>query len=86
MPYHRLIRHRGDDGSHKIGTTKRGIGPLTQINQSGRGLGLMDAAAGTTALDDYQERHWKKLLQLAALDPEVADQYIEYADACALMY
>jgi len=78
------IRHRRIDAELKIGTTKRELVRLTQINQSGRDSGIRldgcSRAARTTGRL-LIERHTEKVLQLAALDPEVvADQYIEYAD------
>lgn len=89
MPYHRLIDQASEDrrGSHKIGTTKRGIGPTYADKSERTGirvLDLMDAA------ELREQLHWtityknvilEKLYNLPPLDPEVViDQYLEYAD------
>ena len=89
MPYHRLIDQASEEqrGSHKIGTTKRGIGPTYADKSERTGirvLDLMDAA------ELREQLHWtinhknvilEKLYNLPPLDPEqVIDQYLEYAD------
>ena len=89
MPYHRLIDQASEEqrGSHKIGTTKRGIGPTYADKSERTGirvLDLMDAEGLRELLHrtiDYKNVILEKLYNLPPLDPEaVIDEYLEYAD------
>ncbi len=89
MPYHRIIDQASEErrGSHKIGTTKRGIGPTYADKSERTGirvLDLMDAAELREQLQwtiNYKNVILEKLYNLPPLDPEVViDQYLAYAD------
>lgn len=89
MPYHRLIDQASEEqrGSHKIGTTKRGIGPTYADKSERTGirvLDLMDAEGLRELLHrtiDYKNVILEKLYNLPPLDSEaVIDEYLEYAD------
>ena len=89
MPYHRLIDQASEEqrGNHKIGTTKRGIGPTYADKSERTGirvLDLMDAEGLRELLHrtiDYKNVILEKLYNLPPLDPEaVIDEYLEYAD------
>ncbi|OUC12611.1 MAG: adenylosuccinate synthase [Alkalinema sp. CACIAM 70d] len=89
MPYHRILDRAAEErrGSHKIGTTGRGIGPTyaDKSERSGvRVVDLMDA-------ESFKEQvRWavasknvllEKLYDLPPLDPEeVIQEYLAYAD------
>jgi len=89
MPYHRLIDQASEErrGSHKIGTTGRGIGPTYADKSERTGIRILE-------LMDPEELHeqlsWtiksknvilEKLYNLPPLDPEqVIAEYLEYAD------
>jgi adenylosuccinate synthase len=89
MPYHLLIEQALEKrrGSHKIGTTGRGIGP-TYVDKSERTgirvLDLMDAAGLRQQIHsaiNYKNVVLEKLYNLPPLNPEeVIDQYLEYAE------
>jgi len=89
MPYHRLIDQASEErrGSHKIGTTGRGIGP-TYADKSERigirMLDLMDQQGLHEQLEwtiNYKNVILEKLYNLPPLDPqEVIDQYLGYAE------
>ena len=89
MPYHRMIDQAAEEqrGNHKIGTTKRGIGPTYADKSERTGIrmiNLMDP-------DGLREQlHWtishknvllEKLYDLPPLDPEtVIEEYLGYAE------
>ena len=89
MPYHRLIDKASEErrGSHKIGTTGRGIGPTYADKSERTGIRVLDLVETN---DLHQKLEWtinyknvllEKLYNLPPLDPkEVIAQYIKYAD------
>ena len=89
MPYHRLIDQASEErrGSHKIGTTGRGIGPTYADKSERTGIRVLDLMDPDALRDQL---HWtinhknvilEKLYNLPPLDPkQVIDQYLEYAD------
>lgn len=89
MPYHRLIDQASEErrGSHKIGTTGRGIGP-TYADKSERTsirmLDLMNADGLRQQLEwtiSYKNTILEKLYNLPPLDTEaVISEYLEYAE------
>jgi adenylosuccinate synthase len=89
MPYHRMIDQASEErrGTHKIGTTGRGIGP-TYADKSERigirVLDLMDPDALRKQLNwtiNYKNVILEKLYNLPPLDPEtVIEQYLVYAE------
>lgn len=89
MPYHRLIDRASEErrGSHKIGTTGRGIGP-TYADKSERigirVLDLMDPDGLQKQLKwtiDYKNVILEKLYNLPPLDAEqVIQEYLGYAE------
>jgi adenylosuccinate synthase len=89
MPYHRLIDKASEErrGSHKIGTTGRGIGPTYADKSERTGirvLDLMDSKGLHEQLEwtiNYKNVILEKLYNLPPLDPkEVIEQYLGYAD------
>lgn len=89
MPYHRLIDQASEErrGTHKIGTTGRGIGPTYADKSERTGirvLDLMDPAALRKQLNwtiNYKNAILEKLYELPPLDPEtVIEQYLIYAE------
>lgn len=89
MPYHRMIDQASEErrGTHKIGTTGRGIGPTYADKSERTGirvLDLMDAVGLRKQLQwavNYKNVILEKLYNLPPLDPEaVISQYLEYAD------
>ena len=89
MPYHRLIDQASEErrGNHKIGTTKRGIGPTYADKSERIGIrvvDLMDTDGMRKKLRwtvEYKNAILEKLYNLAPLDPDaVIDEYLEYAD------
>jgi adenylosuccinate synthase len=89
MPYHRMIDQASEErrGTHKIGTTGRGIGPTYADKSERTGirvLDLMDAVGLRKQLHwavNYKNVILEKLYNLPLLDPEaVIEQYLEYAD------
>lgn len=89
MPYHRLIDQAAEAlrGSHKIGTTGRGIGPTYADKSERTGirvLDLMDAEGLRKQLRwavTYKNSLLEKFYGLPALDPEVViEQYLAYAE------
>lgn len=89
MPYHRLIDQASEErrGSHKIGTTGRGIGPTYADKSERTGiriLDLMDTEGLQKQLEwtiDYKNVILEKLYNLPPLDAgEVIDQYLGYAE------
>ncbi|OUL25155.1 adenylosuccinate synthase [Nostoc sp. RF31YmG] len=89
MPYHRLIDQASEErrGSHKIGTTGRGIGPTYADKSERTGirvLDLMDPQGLRDQLEwtiNYKNAILEKLYNLPPLDPEeVIDEYLGYAE------
>lgn len=89
MPYHRLIDQASEErrGNHKIGTTKRGIGPTYADKSERTGIrvtDLMEPEALKKQLRwtvNYKNVILEKLYELPPLDPdEVIEQYLEYAE------
>ncbi|MBE9004272.1 adenylosuccinate synthase [Fortiea sp. LEGE XX443] len=89
MPYHRLIDKASEErrGSHKIGTTGRGIGPTYADKSERTGirvLDLMDSKGLREQLEwtiNYKNVLLEKLYNLPPLDPkQVIDEYLGYAD------
>ncbi len=89
MPYHRLIDQASEErrGSHKIGTTGRGIGPTYADKSERTGirmLDLMDQQGLRKQLEwtiNYKNVILEKLYNLPPLDPKkVIDQYLGYAE------
>ncbi len=89
MPYHRLIDQASEErrGTHKIGTTGRGIGPTYADKSERIGIrvvDLMDAEVLRKQLNwtiNYKNAILEKLYNLPPLDPAtVIDQYLNYAE------
>lgn len=89
MPYHRFIDQASEEkrGEHKIGTTKRGIGPTYADKSERTGirvLDLLDPEGLRKQLKwavNYKNAVLEKLYNLPPLDPEaVIAQYLQYAD------
>jgi len=89
MPYHRLIDNAAEErrGSHKIGTTKRGIGPTYADKSERTGLrmlDLMDAEGLRETLEwtiPYKNEILERMYGLPPLDVEaVLAQYLAFAD------
>ncbi|WP_204104287.1 MULTISPECIES: adenylosuccinate synthase [Spirulina sp. CCY15215] len=89
MPYHRLIDQASEEkrGKHKIGTTKRGIGPTYADKSERAGIRIIDLldAAGLPKLlrrsVKAKNEVLEKLYNLEPLNPEdVIAQYLKYAD------
>ncbi len=89
MPYHRLIDQASEErrGSHKIGTTGRGIGPTYADKSERTGirvLDLMDPDGLREQLEwtiNYKNVILEKLYNLPPLDAqEVIKQYLGYAE------
>ncbi|MFQ4141667.1 adenylosuccinate synthase [Chlorogloeopsis sp. ULAP02] len=89
MPYHRLIDQASEErrGSHKIGTTGRGIGPTYADKSERTGiriLDLMDSEGLRKQLEwtiNYKNVILEKLYNLPLLDPQkVIDEYLAYAE------
>ncbi len=89
MPYHRLIDRASEEhrGTHKIGTTGRGIGPTYADKSERTGIRVIDMMHSDTL---RKQLHWTinhkngildKLYGLPPLDVEaVTAEYLEYAD------
>lgn len=89
MPYHRLIDQASEErrGTHKIGTTGRGIGPTYADKSERTGIrviDLMDPDSLRKKLRwtvEYKNVILEKLYDLPPLDPAaVIDEYLGYAD------
>ncbi|MBD2337000.1 adenylosuccinate synthase [Calothrix sp. FACHB-156] len=89
MPYHRLIDQASEErrGSHKIGTTGRGIGPTYADKSERTGirvLDLMDPDGLRDQLEwtiNYKNAILEKLYNLPPLNPEeVIQEYLGYAE------
>jgi adenylosuccinate synthase len=89
MPYHRLIDRASEEqrGSHKIGTTGRGIGPTYADKSERTGirvLDLMDSQGLREQLEwtiNHKNVILEKLYNIPPLDPQkVIDEYLGYAE------
>ena len=88
MPYHRLIDNASEErrGDHKIGTTKRGIGPTYADKSERTGIRIIDLMDSDGMRKqvrwtvEYKNVILEKLYNLPPLDPaEVVEEYLEYA-------
>lgn len=89
MPYHRMIDQAAEErrGSHKIGTTKRGIGPTYADKSERTGIRIIDLM-DADAFGEQMQRTianknviLEKLYDLPPLNAnEVIDEYLAYAD------
>ena len=89
MPYHRLIDQASEEqrGTHKLGTTGRGIGPTYADKSERTGiriLDLMDPIGLREQLEwtiNYKNEVLSKLYNIPPLDPQaVIADYLEYAE------
>ncbi|MBW4661984.1 MAG: adenylosuccinate synthase [Drouetiella hepatica Uher 2000/2452] len=89
MPYHRLIDQASEErrGEHKIGTTKRGIGPTYADKSERTGIRMVDLMESDHMKKqlrwtiNYKNVILEKLYGLSPLDPEeVIAEYQVYAD------
>lgn len=90
MPYHRLIDQASEErrGSHKIGTTKRGIGPTYADKSERTGIRIIDLVDNLEGMRkqlrwtvEYKNAILEKLYDLPPLNPEtVIEEYIGYAE------
>ncbi|MCC5627484.1 adenylosuccinate synthase [Nostoc sphaeroides] len=89
MPYHRLIDQASEErrGSHKIGTTGRGIGPTYADKSERIGIRVLDLMNPDELREqlewtiNYKNVILEKLYNLPPLDPqEVIEQYLGYAE------
>ena len=89
MPYHRMIDQAAEEqrGNHKIGTTRRGIGPTYADKSERTGIRIIDLMNAEGFREQLQ---WtiadknvilEKLYNLPPLDPEaVCQEYLGYAE------
>jgi adenylosuccinate synthase len=89
MPYHRLIDRASEErrGTHKIGTTGRGIGPTYADKSERTGIRVVDLMNPDMLRKQlnwtiaYKNVILEKLYDLPPLDAEaVITEYLEYAD------
>jgi adenylosuccinate synthase len=89
MPYHRLIDQASEErrGSHKIGTTGRGIGPTYADKSERTGIRVLDLMNPDGLREqlewtiNYKNVILEKLYNLPPLDAqEVIEQYLGYAE------
>lgn len=89
MPYHRVIDNASEErrGNHKIGTTKRGIGPTYADKSERTGIRIIDLMDPDGLRKqvrwtvEYKNAILEKLYNLPPLDPaEVVEEYLEYAE------
>ncbi|MBW4652751.1 MAG: adenylosuccinate synthase [Kaiparowitsia implicata GSE-PSE-MK54-09C] len=89
MPYHRLIDQASEEkrGSHKIGTTGRGIGPTYADKSERTGIRIVDLMLQDDLVKqlrwtvNYKNVILEKLYDLPPLDPEaVIEEYLGYAE------
>jgi adenylosuccinate synthase len=89
MPYHRTIDLAAEEvrGSHKIGTTGRGIGPTYADKSERMGIRIQDMMDESTFRElvawtiERKNDILQKLYNLPPLDPkQVADEYLGYAE------
>jgi adenylosuccinate synthase len=88
MPYHRMIDQASEErrGDHKIGTTKRGIGPTYADKSERTGIRVIDLMDDKSLKKklrwtvEYKNVILEKLYDLPRLDPEaVIEEYLVYA-------
>ncbi|MEH1837905.1 MAG: adenylosuccinate synthase [Nostoc sp.] len=89
MPYHRLIDQASEErrGSHKIGTTGRGIGPTYADKSERTGIRVLDLMNPDGLREqlewtiNYKNVILEKLYNLPPLNPqEVIEEYLGYAE------
>lgn len=89
MPYHRLIDQASEErrGSHRIGTTGRGIGPTYADKSERTGIRMIDLMDPNGLVEqlrwtiNYKNAILEKLYDLPPLDPEaVIAEYQGYAE------
>jgi adenylosuccinate synthase len=89
MPYHRLIDQASEErrGSHKIGTTGRGIGPTYADKSERTGIRVLDLMNPDELREqlewtiNYKNLLLEKLYNLPPLDAqEVIEEYLGYAE------
>ena len=89
MPYHRMIDQASEErrGTHKIGTTKRGIGPTYADKSERTGVRILDLMDADSLRDilawtiPLKNEILERLYNLPPLDPEeVAQVYLQYAE------
>lgn len=89
MPYHCMIDQASEErrGSHKIGTTKRGIGPTYADKSERTGVRILDLMDADSLRDilawtiPLKNEILERLYDLPPLDPEeVARVYLQYAE------
>ncbi|MCC5656768.1 adenylosuccinate synthase [Nostoc sp. XA010] len=89
MPYHRLIDQASEErrGSHKIGTTGRGIGPTYADKSERTGIRVLDLMNPDELREqlewtiNYKNVILEKLYNLPPLNPqEVIEEYLGYAE------
>ncbi|MCL6755219.1 adenylosuccinate synthase [Nostoc sp. CCCryo 231-06] len=89
MPYHRMIDQASEErrGSHKIGTTGRGIGPTYADKSERTGIRVLDLMNPDELREqlewtiNYKNVILEKLYNLPPLDAqEVIEQYLRYAE------
>ncbi len=89
MPYHRLIDKASEErrGTHRIGTTGRGIGPTYADKSERTGIRIIDLVDVDSLRKklrwtvNYKNVILEKLYDLPPLDPEaVIEEYLVYAD------
>lgn len=89
MPYHRMIDQASEErrGSHKIGTTGRGIGPTYADKSERTGIRVLDLMNPDELREqlewtiNYKNVILEKLYNLPPLNPqEVIEEYLGYAE------
>ncbi|MBW4669037.1 MAG: adenylosuccinate synthase [Cyanomargarita calcarea GSE-NOS-MK-12-04C] len=89
MPYHRMIDQASEErrGSHKIGTTGRGIGPTYADKSERTGIRILDLMEPQELRQqlewtiNYKNAILEKLYNLPPLDPsEIIEEYLGYAE------
>lgn len=89
MPYHRLIDQASEErrGTHKIGTTRRGIGPTYADKSERTGIRVIDLMDPEVLREklrwtvEYKNVILEKLYELPPLEPEaIIAEYLKYAD------
>ncbi|AFY64742.1 adenylosuccinate synthase [Geitlerinema sp. PCC 7407] len=89
MPYHRLIDQAAEErrGTHKIGTTGRGIGPTYADKSERTGIRVLDLMNSEVMKEkirwsvNYKNVLLEKFYGLQPLDPEaVIEEYLGYAE------
>lgn len=89
MPYHRMIDQASEErrGTHKIGTTGRGIGPTYADKSERTGIRILDLMHPEALRKkllwtiNYKNVILEKLYNLEPLDPEpVIAEYLEFAE------